>query len=298
VTEQNRGLIYALTAYLIWGTFPLLFSLFKGLPAMEVLAHRIAWSAVFVAIIITLTGKWHRIKAALTNKYLILALCCSTTLIAANWGLYIWAAMNERAVEASLGYFIHPLVSVGLGVFFLKESLSTYQKVALLLAVIAVVYKVTSSGALPWISLSLAASFALYGFVRKQTQVDTVTGLMIETTLALPFTLIFWLFTPVNHFGFNLQGGLFILAGILTAIPLLAFAAAARRISLSMIGFLMYLNPTLQLLCAVFILGEPFTHTDLITFSLIWIGLAIFTGGTYWRHRKDRLKLRPSVTSS
>jgi chloramphenicol-sensitive protein RarD len=134
--------------------------------------------------------------------------------------------------------------------------------------------------------------------VRKQTQVDTVTGLMIETTLALPFTLIFWLFTPVNHFGFNLQGSLFILAGILTAIPLLAFAAAARRISLSMIGFLMYLNPTLQLLCAVFILGEPFTHTDLITFSLIWIGLAIFTGGTYWRHRKDRQKLRPSVTSS
>lgn len=290
MTEHNRGLVFALIAYLIWGAFPLFFSLFKGLPAMEVLAHRIAWSAIFVAIIISVTGKWHRVKTAITNKPLLLALCCSTTFVAINWGLYIWAAMNGRAVEASLGYFIHPLVSVGLGVFFLKESLSSYQKIALSLAVIAVIYKVVSSGVLPWISLSLAISFALYGLVRKQTNVDTVTGLMIESTLALPLTLLYFLFAPVLHFGFNQQGGLFVLAGVLTAIPLLAFAAAARRISLSMIGFMMYLNPTLQLLGAVLILGEPFTHIDFVTFSLIWIGLIFFSGGTYWQHRKRRLQ--------
>ncbi|WP_028468808.1 EamA family transporter RarD [Neptunomonas japonica] len=289
MTESNRGLLLALFAYSMWGSFVLFFSLLKHIPATEVLLHRVIWSFLFVAIILTLTKHWGRAKAALLNRRLVLALFCSSLLIATNWGLYIWAVSVNRAVDASLGYFINPLVAICLGVIFFKESLAVYQKVAILVASLGVAYKIIGMGELPWIALTLAISFGLYGLVRKKTQIDTVTGLMLETILLLPFAAAYWLwllFQGEQHFSINTDGALLILAGVLTALPLLAFSAAAHRLSLTLLGFMTYLAPTLQLLSAVLILDEPFDDGDLITFSMIWLALLIFSGGAIWRRRK------------
>ena len=289
MTESNRGLLLALFAYSMWGGFAVFFSLLKHIPATEVLLHRVFWSFLFVAVILTLTQHWARAKAALLNRKLVLLLFCSSILIAGNWCLYIWAVSVNRAVDASLGYFISPLVAICLAIIFLKEPLALYEKAAITLALVGVSYKIIGMGELPWISLSLAASFGLYGLVRKQTKVDTVTGLMLETLLLLPFAIVYWIYLSLQseqHFGINYNGVLLILAGVLTALPLLAFSAAAQRISLTLLGFMTYLAPTLQLISAVFILNEPFDSGDFITFSLIWAALLIFTGGVIWRHKK------------
>lgn len=289
MTESNRGLLLALFAYSLWGGFAVFFSLLKHIPATEVLLHRVFWSFLFVAVILTLTRHWARAKAALFNRKLVLALFCSSLLIAANWCLYIWAVSVNRAVDASLGYFISPLVAICLGVVFLKEPLAAYQKVAILLASLGVCYKIIGMGEFPWIALSLAASFGLYGLVRKQTKVDTVTGLMIETILLLPFAVMYWIYLSLNgeqHFAIDYNGLLLIFAGVLTALPLLAFSAAAHRLSLSVLGFMTYLAPSLQLLSAIFILNEPFDSGDFVTFSLIWMALLVFSGGAIWRHKK------------
>lgn len=289
MTESNRGLLLALFAYSIWGSFAVFFSLLKHIPATEVLVHRIIWSFIFVAIILTLTRHWARAKSALLNRRLVLALFCSSLLIGANWCLYIWAVSVNRAVEASLGYFISPLIAICLGVIFFKESLAVYQKVAIFLAACGVGYKIVGIGEFPWISLSLAISFGLYGLIRKKTQVDTVTGLMLETILLLPFAAIYWVWLLIQggqHFSMSLDGLLLILAGVLTALPLLAFSAAAHRLSLTLLGVMTYLAPTLQLLSAVLILGEPFDKGDFVTFSLIWLSLLIFSGGAIWRRRR------------
>ncbi|WP_293265815.1 EamA family transporter RarD [Neptunomonas sp.] len=289
MTESNRGLLLALFAYSMWGGFALFFSLLKHIPATEVLLHRVVWSFLFVAIILTLTKHWSRAKAALLNRRLLLALFCSSLLIAANWCLYIWAVSVNRAVDASLGYFISPLVAICLGVLFFKESLAVYQKVAILLASLGVAYKVFGMGEFPWIALTLAFSFGFYGLVRKKTQVDTVTGLMLETILLLPFAVLYWIWLTIQgeqHFSFNIDGVLLVLAGVLTALPLLAFSAAAHRLSLTLLGFMTYLAPTLQLLSAVLILNEPFDEGDFVTFAMIWVALIIFSGGAIWRRRR------------
>ncbi len=298
MTETSRGLLLALTAYTMWGGFALFFSLLKHIPATEVLLHRVVWSFLFVAIIITLTKQWSRAKAALTDKKVVLALFSSSLLIAANWGLYIWAVSVNRAVGASLGYFISPLVAVCLGVIFFKERLASYQKVAIALATLGVGYKILGVGEFPWIALTLAFTFGFYGLVRKQTPVDTVTGLMLETVLLLPIALSYWLWLSLSgagHFSPTADGLLLILAGILTALPLLAFSAAAHRLSLTVLGLMTYLAPTLQLLSAVLILGEPFDSSDFITFSLIWMALLVFTGGALWRRRKTPVCTAVSV---
>lgn len=289
MTESNRGLLLALFAYSMWGGFALFFSLLKHIPATEVLLHRVIWSFLFVAIILTITRHWARAKSALLNRRLVLALFCSSLLIAANWCLYIWSVSVGRAVDASLGYFISPLIAICLGVIFLKEPLAVYQKAAVFLAACGVGYKIIGVGEFPWIALSLAISFGLYGLVRKKTQVDTVTGLLLETILLLPLAVVYWVWLLIQgeqHFSMSLNGLLLVLAGVLTALPLLAFSAAAHRLSLTIIGFMTYLAPTLQLLSAVFILGEPFDKGDFVTFSLIWISLLIFSGGAIWRRRK------------
>jgi chloramphenicol-sensitive protein RarD len=289
VTESNRGLLLALFAYTMWGGFALFFSLLKHIPATEVLLHRVLWSFVFVAIILTFTQHWARVKAALINRTLVISLFCSSLLIASNWGVYIWAVSVDRVIDASLGYFISPLVAICLGVVFFKEQLATYQKVAIVLAILGVGYKIVGVGEFPWIALTLAFCFGFYGLVRKKTQVDTVTGLMLETLLLLPFALGYWVWLSLQgeqHFTLGLNGILLILTGFLTALPLLAFAAAAHRLSLTALGFITYLAPTLQLLSAVLILDEPFDKSDLITFSLIWLALLIFSGGAIWRRIK------------
>lgn len=294
MTEATRGLLLALFCFSTWGSFPIFFSLLTHIPPTEVLVHRVVWSFIFVALILLFSKQWRRVVAALKNPKLVFALLSSSLLIAINWGVYIWAVGQNRAVDASLGYFINPIVAVGLGVIFLKESLASYQKLAILIASAGVLYKILGVGEFPWIALTLAVSFGFYGLVRKQAQVDTFTGLALETLLLLPLSLLYWGWltnSGEQHFAINSDGLLLICSGVLTAIPLMAFSAAARRLSLTAIGFLTYLTPTLQLLSAVFVLGEPFDKGDFVTFALIWLALIVFSGGAI----RERQKLPQSA---
>ncbi|WP_027859024.1 EamA family transporter RarD [Marinobacterium jannaschii] len=290
MNQDNKGLTYALTAYLIWGSFALFFHLLRHIPSAEVLAHRIIWSFVLVAVILSLKSNWHAVLRALRDRSLLLRLIASSLLIAINWLVYIWAVSQGRIIDSSLGYFINPLVSVLLATMFLKESLSRAQLIAVVLALVGVIYQVLVSGSLPWIALVLAFSFGTYGLIRKQTAVDTVTGLMVETLVLLPLALGYWLWllgTDTNHFDAAANGLLLIAAGIMTAVPLLAFAAAAKHLSLTVLGFMIYIAPSLQFLSGVFILGDELSTQRLISFCFIWLALIIFSVDTIRRVRKQ-----------
>lgn len=289
MTDASRGLLLALFCFTTWGTFPLFFSLLKHLDPTEVLAHRIIWSFAFVAVLLTVTARWKRVIIAIKDLKLLIALFCSSVLIATNWGVYIWAVGAQHTVDASMGYFINPLVSVALGVIFLRESLATYQKLAILIAASGVLYKVLGAGEFPWIALTLAITFGFYGLVRKQAKVDTITGLCLETLLLFPIALLYWVWLSTQGqqpIGVNMDTLLLVTSGVITALPLMAFSFAAQRLSLTVLGFMTYLAPTLQLLCATQILGEPFNDNDWITFATIWIALILFSGGAIWRRRK------------
>lgn len=293
MTDYSRSILQAFIAYLMWGCFALFFHQLQHIPPTEVLLHRLVWACVFVAVVLTLSRRWHNVRTALRKPKLLLQLFASSLLIATNWMVYIWSVGIGDAVGASLGYFISPLVGIALGVWVLKERLHPYQIVALSLAVIGVSYKVFAAHQIPWAALTLAISFGLYGLIRKQTAVDTVTGLMLESLLLLPFALGYWLWLAWHgdqHFGLSTDGLLLMSAGILTALPLLAYASAARHLSLVILGFMFYLAPSLQLLTGVFILDEPFDLHQQITFSFIFAGLIVFTGGAIIRqHRVGKL---------
>ncbi|WP_136679052.1 EamA family transporter RarD [Neptunomonas sp. XY-337] len=293
MNDSQRGLLLALAAYGIWGCFALFFHLVKHIPAVEVLGHRVLWSLIFVAIVLSATRQWKKVRYAFNDRRLLLLLAGSSCMIAINWVLYIWAVGAGRAVEASLGYFINPLVAVALAVIFLKETLFGFQKIAIGLALAGVGYKLISVGELPWISLTLATTFAFYGLIRKQTQVDAVSGLFIETLILVPAALAYLSYLLLAGTGSSLSSydwGLLILSGIITALPLIAFSAAAKHLSLTVLGFMIYLAPSLQLLSAVLILGEPFNQDDWVTFALIWAGLIVFSGGAALKHQRSRTK--------
>ncbi|MFT5721188.1 MAG: chloramphenicol-sensitive protein RarD [Motiliproteus sp.] len=299
MTDVSRSLIQALGAYLIWGCFALFFHQLQHIPATEVLLHRLVWASVFVAVVLTLSRRWNTVYVALRKPRLVLQLFASSLLIATNWGVYIWSVSIGDAVGASLGYFISPLIGIALGVWVLKERLLPYQAFALSLAVIGVGYKIVGGHQVPWTALILATSFGLYGLIRKQTAVDTVTGLMIESLLLLPFALAYWLWLAWHgeqHFSLSSDGLLLVSAGILTALPLLAFAAAAKHLSLVVLGFMLYIAPSLQLLSGVFILGEPFGIDQQITFGFIFAGLIVITGGALLQQqRASRLASKPAI---
>jgi chloramphenicol-sensitive protein RarD len=289
VTDFSRGIVLALTAYLIWGSFAVFFHQLQHIPATEVLLHRVVWSTVFVTIVLTLSRRWKHVGEAFGTPRLILSLFASSLLIATNWGVYIWSISVGDAVGASLGYFISPLIGAALGIWILKERILPYQVIAIVLAIVGVGYKIFGADQIPWAALILGLTFGLYGLIRKQTDVDTVTGLMLESLLLLPFALTYWVWLVWNgrqHFTLSTDGLLLILAGILTALPLLAYAAAARQLSLIILGLMLYLAPSLQLLSGVFILGEPFDIDQQITFGFILAALIILTGGALFRQRR------------
>jgi len=289
MTDHSRSLLQALGAYLIWGCFALFFHQLQHIPATEVLLHRLVWACVFVAVVLTLSRRWHNVRDALDKPRLLLQLFASSLLIATNWVVYIWSVGIGDAVGASLGYFISPLVGIALGIWVLKERILPYQTIALSLAVIGVSYKIFAANQVPWTALILAFSFGLYGLIRKQTAVDTVTGLMLESLLLLPFALVYWLWLAWNgeqHFSLSMDGLLLVSAGVLTAVPLLAYASAARYLSLVILGFMLYLAPSLQLLTGVFILGEPFGGHQQVTFGFIFAGLIVLTGGALLRQHR------------
>jgi chloramphenicol-sensitive protein RarD len=270
----------ALAAYSLWGLLPIYWKQLDHVPALEVLAHRIVWSLGFIAALLFARRAWGRTLGALRDPKTRYWMLLSTSLIATNWGLFIWAVSVDRVTEASLGYYINPLLNVALAGLFLGESLRRLQGIAVLLASAGVAYLTIARGELPWVSIVLAVSFAFYGLVRKRTPVGAVEGLAIETGLVTPFALLF-LALQSPPFGRLVTDGastvaLLTLSGVVTALPLLAFAGAARRLRYTTLGMVQYLAPTLQLGCAVLLYGEPFESAHAVTFGLIWLAVALY----------------------
>jgi chloramphenicol-sensitive protein RarD len=279
-TRFRGGLALGLGAYLLWGVLPLYFKAVDHVPALEIVGHRIIWSLFFLAALATWWKSWPGIRAAIATPRVLMTLMLTSALIGLNWLVYIYAVVNEHVLEGSLGYFLNPLVNVLLGVVLLKEALSRAQKGAVVLAAAGVAVLAAGAGGQIWISLTLAASFALYGYLRKVAPVDSLEGLAIETAILLPFALgwILWLeASGTGHFmETRTTDILLVLGGAITAIPLLLFTAAARRLPYSTLGFLQYVAPSLQFLLAVFAFGEPLTAAHLVCFGAIWTALAIF----------------------
>jgi chloramphenicol-sensitive protein RarD len=278
--RTRAGFAYALGAYLAWGFVPAYFKLLTHVPPVLVLSHRIVWSVLFLAILLTAQRKWNEVRAAIQSKRTLLALIGSTTAIAVNWYVFIWAITHHMLLQASLGYFINPLVNVFLGVVILRERLRPGQFVGLVLAVVGVLIPTLAAGGVPWVALSLAFSFGLYALLRKTASVAPLAGLSIETAILFPAALMFvsgLISLPAAHPISTGSYALLIAAGVVTAIPLLLFAAGARRLPLSTLGFLQYISPTCQFLLAVVAYHEPFTSRQLLSFAFIWAGLAAYT---------------------
>jgi len=275
------GVAYASAAYLTWGLFPLYFRALRGVPATEVLAHRIAWSAAFLVVLVTVLGRWAHVVRQVRSPGTLGALASSAVLISTNWLVYIWAVNSGRVVEASLGYFVNPIVTVLLGVAFLRESLSARQRAAVALAAAGVLVLVIRAGHVPWVALTLASTFGLYGLVRKRARADAVGGLLTEVGLLAPIALGYlafvWRAGDAHFGGVARHTALLAASGVVTAVPLIWFARAVERLRLSTVGLLQYMNPTTQLAIAVFLFGETFTGAHAAAFGCIWAALALYT---------------------
>jgi chloramphenicol-sensitive protein RarD len=281
-SRPTAGVVYGLAAYLWWGLAPLYFKAVGHVPPDEILTHRILWSCVLLAVILGRRGEWRAVRTAVRDRRLMTTLAASTVLIALNWFVFIWAIAKGRLLQASLGYFINPLVNVMLGVLILKERLRRAQAMALGLAAAGVALMGARVGGVPAVSLILAFSFAFYGLLRKRAPVSGVVGLAVETGLLAPLALLYlvWL-GSVDRLVFSrldLRTDLLLAAsGVVTALPLIWFANAARRLRLSTIGILQYVSPSLQFLLAVAVFKEPFALGELASFGLIWAALGVYT---------------------
>ncbi|WP_070120130.1 EamA family transporter RarD [Bacillus marinisedimentorum] len=300
--ESLKGIGYGASAYFLWGLLPLYWKLVGHVPSDEVLAHRFIWSFVFTAAILLMMGKGKtfikELKEIISRKKQFLGIILASLFISINWFTYIWAVNNDHVIEASLGYYINPLVSVMLGIIVLKETLSRWQVISFILAATGVLIMTLSYGDVPWAALSLAISFGLYGLFKKMVNAGSLTGLAIETMILTPVALFYVVMLhQAGQSSFLLDGTatvpLLIGAGVATAVPLLLFASAARRVTLTMVGFLQYLAPTLTLILGVFLYNEPFTSVEMAAFSFIWTALIIFSFAKTRLFRKMENRLFP-----
>lgn len=288
----REGLALGIGATCIWGVFPLTFKLVAHIPSLEVLAHRSAWSLVFVTLFMVAMGRGREIASrAFYAPRTLMVMALSGLAVAVNWGVFIWAVANDLVLQSSLGYYISPLMSVLLGVTVLREKLTTGKWLAIALAACGVGVLVFNLGLIPWVSIGLAVSWSIYGLVRKMAPVGSLPGLYLETLLLLPLALAYiaWLAGQDSQAAFvNGWSNALLLVGtgLLTAIPLLLYARAARILRLSTLGVLMYIVPTAQFSLAVFVFHEPFGLSHLMAFSLIWLGLAVY-GWTSTRQRRS-----------
>lgn len=290
-TPEQRHLLTgglaAAAAYLIWGVFPLYFHALLGVSPGEVLAHRVAWSALFMVALITALRRWPSVLAQLARPGTMKLLTASAFLISSNWLVYIWAVQSGRVLEASLGYFITPLISVLLGVLFLREPLGRRQQAAVALAAFGVLWLVVRVGKVPWVALMLSTSFGLYGLLRKRVPVDAVAGLLAEVAVLAPLALAWlaWLtWRGEGHFTASpLVTTLLALTGVVTAVPLMLFAVGVRRLALASVGLIAYLNPTTQFALAVWRFGETFTVAHAVAFACIWASLALYSSAALFR---------------
>lgn len=288
---DGRGLSAAAIAFLIWGLLPLYLKALHSVPVLQLTAHRLVWGCMFAFAWLALRHEVGNVWAALRDSGTRWRLCASALLIGANWTIYVWGIAANRVVETSLGYFINPLFNVVLGVVLLSERLNAMQWTAVAIAAAGVGYLTWAAGHPPWISLALAVSFGLYGFVRKVVQVDALAGLATETLLLLPIGFGYLVWCEIVGTGVIDEGNLginalLLLGGPLTAIPLVLFAYGARRIPYSTVGLLQYIGPTIQLLLGVLVFHEPFSGSRVTGFVMIWTALAIYAADGIWRSRK------------
>ncbi len=286
---MKKGILYGVGAYTLWGFFPIYWKLLHHISAIQLIGHRIIWSCILLLVVIAVTKQWKDFRATLTAK-VISVYTIAAILIGINWFMYVWAVNANYIVETSLGYFINPLISVMLGILFFKERLRIAQWIPVVIAALGVGYLTYVYGRLPYISLALAFSFGLYGLVKKLSPLGSLYGLTIETGILLIPALIYLIVMDINGTGAFLHTGsasdlLMIGAGVVTTIPLLMFASAARSIPLWVVGLLQYIAPTIQFMLGVFVYKEPFSHNQLIGFGIVWFALAIFLIENYLASR-------------
>ncbi len=285
------GLLAAALSYALWGLFPLYFHQVADVPALEIVLHRSVWSLVFVIGLLAVMRRWAWVAEVVRQPRTLAAFGASALLLSSNWLVYVWAVNNGHVMEASLGYFINPLVNVLLGMVFLHERLRPAQRGALAVAAAGVAWLTWTAGVPPWIALALALSFGLYGLLRKTAPLGALEGLALETALLAPLALpaLAWL----SYHGGALQGASastwawLLFAGPLTAVPLLLFAFGARRVTMATLGLLQYLAPTIQFGLAVWVFHEPLRHERLLGFALIWVALGIYSAESLWRLRRS-----------
>jgi chloramphenicol-sensitive protein RarD len=298
--RSRDGFVLGFAAYAMWGAFPLYWPLLEPAGAVELLAHRVAWSALMMVVLTVVLRKWSGIRSILTTPRTLGLLLAASAVISVNWGVYIWSVNNEHVVEASLGYFINPLVTVLMGVLVLGERLRPLQWAALGVAALAVVGLTVDEGHAPYIALALAFSFGTYGLLRKKADVGAVEGLTVETVLLSPLALgfILWLQVSGNgHAGEDLPWHLLLLstAGLVTALPLLCFGGAATRVPLTTLGLLQYVAPTLQFLLGITVGDEPMSTSRWIGFAVIWAALVLFSLDSVRSRRQSRLVVEASA---
>jgi chloramphenicol-sensitive protein RarD len=288
----RAGLVCGVTAYTMWGFFPIYFRWLAHVSPWTVLCHRVVWSVVLLSLVVTWRREWSQVLPIVRSPRNLALLSVGGVLIAINWLVFIYAVGSGQTLQSSLGYFINPLFSVALGMFFLHERLRPWQWLAVIVAICAVVNLAVRGAGFPWIALSLAGSFGLYGLVRKKVDINSLHALLIETAVLFPVAALVLLVVPTATFSTSTWGLLSIL-GVLTATPLLFFGAALRRLKLSTIGFLQYIGPTLQFMVAVLLFNEALDTTKLGSFVLCWIAIGIYVADSIWGHRTMGVADRP-----
>ncbi|MFJ7567592.1 EamA family transporter RarD [Herminiimonas sp. NPDC097707] len=285
---MNPGILYAFCAYVIWGMFPIYFKSLQEIPPLEVLMYRMVWALVFLAIVLSVRRQWSWLKPVLRQPRVLAGFTASALLLSSNWYLYIWSVNNDRVIDASLGYFMTPLVNVLLGSMILGERLRRLQWMAVGMAAIGVLWLTWQNGQPPWVSLLLGITFGLYGLLRKTASLGTLEGLSLETMLLLPLAVVsLLLMTAQGAHGFSDASTstkwLMLASGPITAIPLLLFGAAARLVPLSTMGLMQYITPSLQLMIGIWLYHEPFGEARLIGFAAIWIALGLYSLDGIWQ---------------
>ena len=293
-SDLQTGMIWAVVAYAFWGSMPLYVWLVRSVEPLEILSHRVVWSAVLMLCIVHFQKKWNLVKQVFSTPGVLFGLMGSSILVGINWGIYIYAAANSQVLQTSLGYFFLPLLSILFGMILFKEKLRQMQWVALGVATIAIGLRIHLEGSLPWISLGVAFSFCFYGVFRKIIPVDASVGLFFETMFLLPLAgaaLVYWWLKGTNDFGhtWHMDASL-ALSGIVTVIPLYCFGMAARLVPLSVMGFMQYFSPCIQMVLGIYLFNESFSQEKQASFYLIWVALAVFSFDSYYQSQLARKK--------
>ena len=289
--ESTKGTISIVTAFFLWGIFPVYWKALQHVSSTQILAHRVVWSLVFVLVLLSIQRRWNEAKTAMSLYHNVPIFLVTSFLLGGNWLIYIWAVNSNQIVEACLGYFINPLVNVCLGMVFLRERLYRSQIISVVLAFAGVFLLTLQYGRLPWIALVLAVTFGIYGLLRKTARAESMVGLLLDTGFLAPIFLVYLIFLAAHGSGalvsINLRTDVLLIgAGVVTAVPLLLFAYGARRIRYSTVGFLQYIAPTGQLLIGVFLYREQFTRAHAIAFGLVWVALLVYSTSTFMTYKR------------